>query len=374
MKADFLQEALQKRKQENALRQLRPESQLIDLCSNDYLGFSFNTQIQQATRSELEVPGLQRSGSTGSRLLTGNTTYTETVEREIASFHQAEAALFFNSGYDANLGLITAIAGRHDTIIYDSLSHASIIDGTRLSLAANKIKFAHNDIEDLGKKIREATGRIFVIVESLYSMDGDIAPLASIADLCEESDALLIVDEAHSNGIFGNKGEGLVVAEGLVDKVFARVLTFGKAIGVHGAVAAGSKELREYLVNFARSFIYTTAPSPHLLASIRAAYKYLPDANEEREKLLDNVAFFAKQMHAVFPGVVTRPGPIQPVPVPGNENARNIASLLQSKGYDIRPILSPTVEKGKERLRICIHAFNTHEQLEDVVHTLKEKR
>ncbi|RYF93060.1 MAG: 8-amino-7-oxononanoate synthase [Chitinophagaceae bacterium] len=372
MDAYFLQEALQKRKQENALRQLRPESQLIDLCSNDYLGLSTNAQIQAAVkRSSLQIQDY-RSGSTGSRLLTGNTTYAEALEDKIASFHQAEAALLFNSGYDANLGLISVIASRHDTIIYDSLSHASIIDGTRLSRAVNKIKFEHNNLEDLEKKLVQKTGNAFVIIESIYSMDGDIALLHAISEVCKKHSAYLIVDEAHANGVFGDNGEGLVVAEKLNESVFARILTFGKAIGAHGAVVAGSNMLKEYLINFARPFIYTTALPHHTLASIHAAYDYLPSATKERKLLFENISYFGRELHNTFPGIAVAQGPIQSILLPGNDHAKRIAALLQSKGFDIRAILSPTVEKGKERLRICIHAFNTKEQLGDVIRILKE--
>lgn len=369
MEPDFLQQALAKRTQENALRKLKPETDLIDLCSNDYLGFARNKKLIEEIARQTES---HRTGSTGSRLLTGNTTYAENLEKKIAAFHHAENALLFNSGYDANLGLLSSIAQRDDTFIYDSLSHASIIDGIRLSRAEKKYRFEHNDLADLEKKLQHATGNIFVVVESLYSMDGDFAPLAAINDLCKRYGAYLIVDEAHANGLFGPDGKGIVVAEKLEAAIFARVLTFGKAIGAHGAAVAGSNTLIEYLVNFSRSFIYTTALPFHALVCIHVAYDHLPLAIEERKMLFENIHCFSEAVKAVGLPVQPMPGPIQSILVPGNERVKETALLLQSKGFDIRPILSPTVEKGKERLRICIHSYNTREQFIQVTNILKE--
>lgn len=372
MEPDFLQKALQRRTEDNAFRTLKPETHLIDLCSNDYLGFARNEKLNQEISKEIELNGVSRIGSTGSRLLTGNTVYAEKLEKKIAGFHNAEAALLFNSGYDANLGLLSSIAQREDTFIYDHLSHASIIDGIRLSRAQKKYKFEHNDLADLEKKLQLAAGNIFVVIESLYSMDGDFAPLPGIVAICKRYGAYLIVDEAHATGIFGAEGKGMVVAEKLEADVFARVFTFGKAIGAHGAVVAGSYTLREYLINFSRSFIYTTALPFHALVCINAAYDYLPLANAERKMLFENIRFFSEETRMAGLPIQTMQGPIQSITVPGNEKVKQTAELLQSKGFDIRPILSPTVEKGKERLRICIHSFNTKEQLKEVVTILKE--
>ena len=272
----FLKKALQKREEENLLRQLKHETQLVDLSSNDYLGFARNTKFNQDTYKEIEKTGFHLSGSTGSRLLTGNTRYAENLEEKIAAFHHVEAALLFNSGYTANLGLLSSIAQREDTFIYDSFCHASIIDGIRLGKAERKYKFEHNDVADLEKKLRHATGNVFIVVESIYSMDGDFAPLPEIINLCKQSGAHLIVDEAHSTGVFGPEGKGITVAEKSEADVFARVFTFGKALGTHGAVVAGAKTLKDYLINFSRPIIYTTALPFHALASINVAYNYLP--------------------------------------------------------------------------------------------------
>ena len=368
----FLQQALQKREKENTLRQLKTETQLIDLSSNDYLGFARNKKLSQKVFEDIEKTGFRRSGSTGSRLLTGNTVFAEKLEDKIANFHHAETALLFNSGYDANLGLLSSIAQRGDTFIHDSLSHASIIDGVRLSLAGRKYKFEHNNVSDLKKKIRHATGTVFIIAECVYSMDGDFAPLREIIDVCKEYGAHLIADEAHSTGIFGPEGSGVVVGEKLEAAVFARVFTFGKALGAHGAAVAGSKALKEYLINFSRSFIYTTALPFHSLACINAAYDHLPLAHAERKILFENIDFFREEIKQSGLSIKTTQSPIQSILVKGNEKVKQKALLLQNKGFDIRPVLSPTVEKGKERLRICIHNYNTREQLKEVINILKE--
>lgn len=368
----FLQKALQKREKENIVRQLKPETQLIDLSSNDYLGFARNEMLSQEVAKEMGRGGFHKSGATGSRLLTGNTIYAEKLEEKIAAFHKAETALLFNSGYDANLGLLSSIAQRGDAFIYDSLSHASIIDGIRLSVAGRKYKFEHNNVTDLEKKIRHATGKVFIVVESVYSMDGDFTPLREIINVCRQYGAYLIIDEAHSTGVFGPEGKGIVVAEESEAAVFARVFTFGKALGAHGAAVAGSKTLKEYLINFSRSFIYTTALPFHAIASINVAYDYLPLANAERKTLFENIDFFRKEIKQSGLSIETTRSPIHSILVKGNEKVKQKALLLQNKGFDIRPILSPTVEKGKERLRICIHSYNTQEQLREAINILKE--
>ena len=368
----FLQKALQKREEENIVRLLKPETQLIDFSSNDYLGFARNEMLSQEVAKEMGRGGFHKSGSTGSRLLTGNTIYAEKLEEKIAAFHKAETTLLFNSGYDANLGLLSSIAQRDDTFIYDSLSHASIIDGIRLSIAGKKYKFEHNNVTDLEKKIRHATGKVFIVAESVYSMDGDFTPLREILSMCKQYGAYLIIDEAHATGVFGPEGKGIVVAEESEAAIFARVFTFGKALGAHGAAVAGSKALKEYLINFSRSFIYTTALSFHALATINVAYNHIPLANAERKKLFENIDFFRDEIEQSGISIETMRSPIQSILIKGNEKVKQAALLLQNKGFDIRPILSPTVEKGKERLRICIHSYNTREELKAVINILKE--
>ena len=274
---------LTRRKEDGLVRQLFPQSNLIDFSSNDYLGFAKSKDVFDLSKNEVSKVAshsLPFNGSTGSRLLTGNSSYAEDLEKFIANYHKAEAGLIFNSGYSANIGLISSVAGKDDVIFYDELSHASIYDGVRLSKAGS-FPFRHNDLSHLEERLmffkasHKKDSSCFVIVESVYSMDGDFAPLKEIAFLCDKYQADLIVDEAHATGIFGEKGEGRVVELGLEEKVFARVHTFGKALGCHGAIVLGSDTLRSYLINYARSFIYTTALPLHSLATIKCVYLFL---------------------------------------------------------------------------------------------------
>ena len=357
---DFLSRKLQQRKDANAFRQLRMPDGGIDFCSNDYLGIVKNKLIRFAHDHEVY-------GSTGSRLISGNYPLIEEVERQLSAFHQAEAALIFNSGYDANTGLLGAVPQRGDTVLYDQLSHASIRDGIRLSLA-NSFSFEHNDIDDLEKKLQLAKGKVFVVTESVFSMDGDTAPLVEIASLCDEYNALLIVDEAHATGVIGEKGEGLVQALGLQQKCFARLHTFGKAVGCHGAAVLGSQLLRDYLVNFSRPFIYTTALPSSAVRAIGAAYALLPAMREERQHLNGLIRVFREK--ATGMRLCKSQTPIQGIIIPGNENVKRSAALLQERGFDVRPILYPTVPKDRERLRIVLHAFNTEQELIRLISTV----
>jgi len=364
MKEDFLLAQLAARKEQHALRQLSlPAPGMVDFCSNDYLGLAKSMAMQEAVHSLLAARPFAH-GSTGSRLLAGNYPWVEETEIMLAGFHQSAAGLIYNSGYDANLGLFSAVPQKGDTIIYDSLIHASIRDGIRLS-KAQAFSFLHNDTIDLEKKLSNATGNIFVAVESVYSMDGDFAPLSAIAAICERAGAHLIVDEAHATGVVGTKGEGLVQHLELQAQCFARVHTFGKAVGCHGAVVLGSSHLRDYLINFSRSFIYTTALPPTAMAAIMASYELFPYMQEARTHLAALIARFRKGVAALD----TLPGetPIQVVLTPGNTATRELAARLQGEGLDIRPILHPTVPKGKERLRIVLHSFNTEEEVDKVI-------
>jgi 8-amino-7-oxononanoate synthase len=265
------------------LRTLKIPSGLIDLCSNDYLGFAGSGELLAMIEQFPVPPGQSRLGSRGSRLLAGNSSFIEETEKFIAVFHRAVAGLIFNSGYDANVGFFSCVPQRNDVVLYDELIHASVHDGMRMS-KAETLSFSHNDTSDLASKLeavrnQDRFANVFVAVESLYSMDGDEAALEEMSGLCEQYSAKLIVDEAHATGVIGNRGEGLVNSLGLEQKTFARLHTFGKALGCHGAIILGSETLRNYLVNFARSFIYSTALPYHAIVSVRCAYELLPTAN-----------------------------------------------------------------------------------------------
>lgn len=340
---------LQERISKGSERSLSLFPGFADFFSNDYLGLS-----QQQAAQEIH------SGSTGSRLLSGNTQEAEKTEQFLAGFFGSEAALIFNSGYDANLGFFSSVPQRGDTVLYDELVHASVRDGIRLS-HAKSYSFRHNDPEDLKRRIQQAEGTVFVAVESLYSMDGDLCPLKQIADICEHHKALLIVDEAHSGGIFGDKGKGLISELNLKGKVFARIFTFGKAYGTHGAAVLGSKELKSYLINFARSFIYTTALPPNQYTTIQAQVEQSLD-DEKRNRLQDNIDYFRNVMQDRISLSDAR-SPIQVILTPGISNAKKLAAMLQEHKLAVKAILSPTVPEGQERLRICLHAFNTKEDM-----------
>ena len=368
----YLASKLEERKQAGNLRSLKTGRKATDFFSNDYLGLATTGLLDDIITRTYKHNGT--TGSTGSRLLSGNTLLATELEDTIAQFHKAEAALLFNSGYDANTGLISAISDRHTTILYDELCHASIIDGIRLSLHANKYKFRHNDVADLAEKLQQHKdkGTILVITESVFSMDGDMAPLGAMAQLCAENEANLIVDEAHATGVFGSNGQGLVCHLGLESKVFARVHTFGKALGCHGAAVAGSALLKDFLVNFSRQFIYTTALPPHSLQAIACAYQYLSNNTFTHQPLHDLIAYFREQVaQTSCKGWMDSPSPIQALVVGDNERSKELASRLQSAGLQINAILSPTVPKGMERLRVCLHTFNTRQEIDRLIHEVK---
>ncbi len=354
---DFLNKKLDERKGNGSLRSLRLPDGKTDFCSNDYLGIARNGLLHS------EETGLSH-GSGGSRLLAGNYPLIEKVEKEIAAFHRAEAALLFNSGYDANLGLLSAVAGKNDTIVYDQFSHASIRDGIRLSFAKS-FSFLHNDMDDLQKKLQHATGTIFIVTESVFSMDGDLCPLAELITIAQKNNAHLIIDEAHATGVIGAKGEGLVQSENNTDDVFARIHTFGKACGCHGAVILGSERLRNYLINFARSLVFSTSLPEQAVHAIHNSYQLFPAMQKEREQLHKLIRIW--QSAKIPFEKIWSDTAIQPLIIPGNEAVKKLAGVLQNKGFDIRPILYPTVPKGKERLRIVLHSFNTEAELEALI-------
>jgi 8-amino-7-oxononanoate synthase len=365
--SEHLKKKLDERKEIGIYRSLKQENSLVDFCSNDYLGFAQSPVLKERIKAELDNNPRSLNGSTGSRLLSGNSQYAEDLELEIAGFHGFEAGLLFNSGYDANLGLLSCLAQRGDTIILDELIHASAIDGARLSYA-NRYSFKHNNIESLEAKLKASKGNCHVVVESIYSMDGDSAPIKDIVDITEKYGAHLIVDEAHAVGLYK---KGLTNQLGLQNRIFATVVTFGKALGSHGAIVLGSKMLKEYLINFARPFIYSTAPSFHHLASIKMAYQLLNNVEKEIIDLKNNITYFKNHIELTTEWPLLKSdGAIQCIILKNNDTARRIANTLQSAGLDVRPILSPTVAAGTERIRICLHSFNTINELALLCNTI----
>jgi 8-amino-7-oxononanoate synthase len=362
----FIREKLEERQQNDAYRTLKPENDLVDFCSNDYLGFARSQVLKDWISKEVNLNANALNGSTGSRLLSGNLAYTESVEQEIAAFHKSEAGLIYNSGYDANVGLFSSLPQRGDTIVTDELIHASIIDGARLSYA-NRYTFKHNDLQSLEEKLKHAKGNCYVVIESIYSMDGDTPPIKDILSLTEKYNAQLIVDEAHAVGLYG---KGIINQLGLENRVFTRIVTFGKALGCHGAIILGRKSLREYLINFSRSFIYTTAASFHQIAAIKMAYKLLPVSDNSIQTLKENIQLFKTSVTEFNNNLLHSDSAIQCLVVGSNEKAKQMANEIQNAGFDVRPILSPTVSKGTERLRICLHSFNTFNEINLLTKTI----
>ena len=371
-----LAQKIANKKHENALRQLVVYEGMVDFSSNDYLGFSKVKHIYENAHQLLISETRSLNGATGSRLLSGNSLLYDTVEALLGEEHQG-TALIFNSGYSANLGFFATVPQRNDVVLYDEYAHASIRDGIKLS-SAKAYRFKHNDVQNLDQQLRKyrahlpPSATIFVVTESVFSMDGDMADLHKIQQLCEQHTAYLVIDEAHAIGVFG---KGLVHELGLQNKVFATIITFGKALGAHGAAIVSSEELVQYLINFSRPFIYSTGMSPHTLATIKVAYEYLfteQKAMQEQKALLHNISLFrsgikAYGLEAYF---IESTSAIQSCVIPGNSAVKAIAKQLQKGGYDVRAILSPTVTSGNERLRFCIHSYNTAAQINDVLRLL----
>lgn len=347
-----------------------PDPALVDFASNDYLGVVRGGQLAALLREKLLLCPILEAGSTGSRLLTGNSAQAEALEARIGTYHRAEAALLFATGYCANLGFFSAVPQRGDTVLYDEAVHASVRDGLRLGLA-QAFSFRHNDLTDLEKKLRRATGVVYVAVESLYSMDGDEAPLRELATLCQQRGLFLVVDEAHTTGVRGPGGAGLVVELGLEHAVFARLVTFGKALGAAGAAWLGSTLLRDYLINFARAFVFSTAPLPLHLLTLEAAYDLLPTLDAARARLAEVSDALAIGLTAVR-GLVARPASrIVHAVVPLDQSCvRALAAAIRVAGFDARPIFPPTVAPGTARLRVIAHAHNAVAEADALLHTL----
>ncbi|MGZ3899759.1 MAG: aminotransferase class I/II-fold pyridoxal phosphate-dependent enzyme, partial [Bacteroidia bacterium] len=335
-------------------------------CSNDYLGFSKEGLLSEELSKSSYMQRVT-VGSTGSRLISGNSELVEGAEKHIALFHHGESALIFNSGYDANVGLFSCVPQKHDLILFDELIHASIYDGIRLSHAAY-FKFRHNDLsslKDLIARHKSSYNNIYIAVESVYSMDGDTAPLIDLVDICAASkNTFLMVDEAHAIGVFGKQGRGLCNALNIENKIFARIYTYGKAMGCHGATVVGSEILRNYLINFSRAFIYSTALPGHSVEAILCAYKLLIET-QRQEKLQENIAYFYSKASAIK-NFIKSQSSIHSLIVGDNTRAEELEILLAKNGIHAKAIKSPTVKAGTERVRFCVHAFNTRDEIDNL--------
>jgi len=365
-----LKHKIEQVKEKHQFRSLKTNYPSIDFSSNDYLGFSSQGYLLE----ELKTLGSNiKAGSTGSRLISGNSFLFNEIENEIAQFHHGESALIFNSGYDANLGLLSSVPQKGDLILSDELIHASLIDGIRLSFATH-YKFKHNDLNSLKELItrhQSTFKEIYVVVESVYSMDGDYSPLVELANFCKVIHAHLIVDEAHAIGVFGKNGKGLCYELNIEQLCFARIYTYGKAMGCHGASVVGSEELKHYLINFSRSFIYTTAMPEHNLLSIKAAYQLLKKTIEV-EKLKSHITYFNTLMSNSHHNFIASTSAIHCQILKGNNDVQFLEEKLAKRNFFVKSIKSPTVREGEERMRLCLHSFNTKDEIAELLSLMHE--
>jgi 8-amino-7-oxononanoate synthase len=348
----------------NGLRALEARNQLrsltelsgVDLCSNDYLGLAQHPKLRDSLIHA--VTNATRVGGTASRLLSGQDVAWHDLEEEFASFVGTESSLYFGSGYAANLGLLTTLAGPDDVIFSDALNHASLIDGIRLS-GARKHIYAHRDLnmlESLLIQYRDDWGRKLIVTETVFSMDGDVAPLREMVSLAERYNAGIIVDEAHATAVHGPEGRGIAAGFPGPENIVARVHTCGKALASAGAFVCGGKSLKEYLANHARSFIFTTAMPPYMAAQIRAALALAATMNAERAALQSSASQLCAALRAQEWDTAASATQIIPVIVGQNEAALSAAEFLRREGFAVRAIRPPTVATGTARLRFSLTA------------------
>ncbi len=351
------------------VRLLDFEGELLDFSSNDYLGLSEHPEVIAASKKYLEMFG---TGAGAARLMSGDMEINHLLEQEIAQFKSKEAGLIFGSGYLANTGIIPALAGRGDLVITDRLSHASIYDGCALS-GARTIRFRHNDLEHLEQILHEKRSqfnRILVVVESIYSMDGDRCPLADLVKLKKRYGFLLMVDEAHATGLYGENGSGIIEEENVSDGVDIVMGTFGKALGSYGAYVSASRELIDFLVNKARTFIYSTALPPAVVGATLAALYLVKTEPQLRLDLHQKVAFFKKQLHKN--SIKDDPGPSQiiPVMIGDSDKALALADELQKNHIYVKAVRPPTVPEGSARLRFSVTRYHQEKDLKNCAQVL----
>jgi 8-amino-7-oxononanoate synthase len=349
------------------LRTLRPPTG-IDFSSNDYLGLAGHPLIKRAMIGAVEQHGC---GSTGSRLLRGEREAFSAVELKFATFKDTERALYFSSGYLANLAVLTTLPEEGDVIFSDERNHASLIDGVRLS-AASRVVFPHADLDELARTLRSrpTRGHAFVVTESLFSMDGDVPPLTEYAALCRSAGATLIVDEAHAVGLYGTSGSGLIEASGIARDVCVSINTAGKALGVGGAFVAGPAWAIDYLIQAGRPFIFSTAPPPSLAAALDASLDLVINEPERRTQLAARVKHLRAAVAAAGIPVPAGFTQIVPVVLGDNDRALRAAAELQAKGFDVRAIRPPSVPAGMARLRISVNLNLSEDTLDRFVSAL----
>jgi 8-amino-7-oxononanoate synthase len=372
-----IEEFLKVRAEQGLLRILKPVSsrsngririnkrQYIDFSSNDYLGLSGHPKLLEASKKAIDKFG---TASSASRLMSGDLELHHKLEAKISQFKNKEAALFFNSGYQANLGILSSLYTRDDCIFFDRLGHASIIDGIVLS-RASFFRFQHNDVthlKSLLKKERDKFNKALIVTETVFSMDGDRAPLKELVYLKEKYNCEIFVDEAHATGIFGKNGSGVVEEEGLGEKIDFIMGTFSKAMGGFGAYLATSKRIVDYLINTCRSFIYSTALPPAIIACNLTSIDLIKEEPLRRKRLLESAEYFRDTLRSK--GFKTRSeSQIIPIITGDNLKTQEVAKRLQEKGYWVLPVRPPTVPYGEARLRFSLSFNHNKEILERVI-------
>jgi 8-amino-7-oxononanoate synthase len=350
----------------------------VNLCSNDYLGLAQNPILREALLRA--VTAASRVGGTGSRLLSGHAAAWEDLEGEFAQFAGTGAALYFSSGYAANIGLLTSLAGPGDLIFSDALNHASLIDGVRLS-GAQRFIYVHRDLNTLESFLRDhqqERGRKLIVTETIFSMDGDIAPLAEILALADRYGAGVILDEAHATAVHGPNGRGIAAwhhaQNGTLGNIVATVHTCGKALASAGAFVCGSALLKDHLINHARTLIFSTALPPYLAAQIRAALRLAQSMDEHRIALQQNARALCAKLQAQGWNTAAGTTQIIPVIVGENEPALSAADFLQQKGFAVRAIRPPTVPLGTARLRFSLTTAIAQSDLGRLAECLQQVR
>jgi 8-amino-7-oxononanoate synthase len=382
MSAGFIDTELQRLKDAGLYRRLRRVDgaqdstlivdgrEVIDFSSNNYLGIANHPALAAAAKAAIDRYGC---GSGASRLISGNMTLHEELEAKLAEFKGTEAALVFNSGFQANTGILSTLVGDGDVIFSDALNHASIIDGCRLSRAKTEV-YRHCDLEQLERQLKQAPSgaRKLIVTETIFSMDGDEAPLVGIVELAEKFNAMMMVDEAHATGIFGANGAGVVAKLGLAKRVTVQMGTLGKALGGFGAYVAGSSGLRDLLINRCRSFIFTTALPPAVMAMALAALDLVKQEPQRRDVLWANCRSLKQGLTKLGFALGSSESPIVPLMVGDAKKCMELSERLLERGVFAQGIRPPTVPPGTSRLRITLMATHTGEQIERALTAFKE--
>ena len=344
---------------------------LLSFCSNDYLGLANDAGNIEALKQALPETGL---GGAASHLVCGHHQAHHELEERLAAFTRRRSALFFSTGYMANMGVISALVGRGDTVFSDKLNHASIVDGCILSRARMR-RYAHGDVTALETMLANTDGHKVVVTDGVFSMDGDVAPLKELARVCREQDALLVVDDAHGLGVMGPQGRGSVLEAGLSEAdVPVLIGTLGKAVGTSGAFVAGPEWLTEYLVQKARTYIYTTAMPPALAVATCASLDRIESDDERRRHLNRLIADFRREAGQLGYELMPSKTPIQPIMIGDNHAALALSQALEEQGLLVTAIRPPTVPVGQARLRVTFSAAHTREQLKQLLAALAKAR